>query len=444
MVYQTHLAEPSSSLQQSRRSDKVVDDLERMVSSYDSEESRSSFEEDVDIGQTLLSFSSSSYGSESTFEEDEVMGTISDNLRGDLDDPINAEAVEVVSEDSEDFDDGDEFDGVESEPSLVEDDKEDSAETVILLQHVIVRTDDGEAQCEEVEKESPGTDECEKKSRSFRYFRRHKRERSASFQGKKRRLSSRRSLVSALSTNKSKEKYCAESSTLLNVDSREDTEENTGTAFRSNKSPPKVKIHRGSQDVLASAIAMKKSREEKDEESNSSNDFDSREDTETFTEDPDYVASIDSSKCQTNGEWSKLANPPLSVASSDLSEGSSEAYPELIKSSRSVRSRRSLRSFIMLKRRQRGDAKSIQTKRDGEEDEGTAKTAKTNRSWFPQRKRKNTPKGEKSHKSKRSLSLFRKPVSLVECQRSELEWQIAVSSRLCCLLLVSHGVAENR
>jgi hypothetical protein len=166
---------------------------------------------------------------------------------------------------------------------------------------------------------------------------------------------------------------------------------------------------------------MKTAREQEDVESNSSNNNESREGTVAFTEDPDFVASIDSSRCQTNGEWSKLANPGLSLADSDLSEGSPDHYPETLKSNRSARSRRSVRLFNMFKRRQRGDAKSVKIKGDGEVDDGTTKTSKTTRSWFFRRKRKATPTGEINLKSKRSFSLFRTPVSLIECQITELE-----------------------
>jgi hypothetical protein len=419
-----------------------------MHSSYDSEESRSSSEEEeVDLGNNSLIASSSSFGSESTQEEYEVVGTNSDSLSGDLDDAIDAEEVEVVSENSEDSDEGDEVDR-ESEPILVEEEKETapvaSAATVIMLQHVIVRTEDAAAQHEEVENVSLGADECQRKTRSFRHFRRYKNEPSTSIQGVKRRLSPRRPLVSALSMKKSKERHRDQYSASLHVDSREDTEENTDPAVGTHKSPPKLKSHRGSQQFLASAIAMKKSREQEDEESNASNDNDSREGTEAFTEDPDYVASINSSRCQTNGEWSKLANPALSLAPSDLSQEGTVDYPESIKSSKSAHSRRSLQFFNIFKRRRSGDAKSVKSKRDGK-DEETTKTGKTNRSWFRRRKRKKTPKHENDFKSKRSFSLFRKPVSLVECQRNDAELQIAMRLRLrfYCICF-SHGAAEIR
>lgn len=218
---------------------------------------------------------------------------------------------------------------------------------------------------------------------------------------------------------KTKCKHRGQSGSIHHLDSREDTD----PALPRNKSSQGVKHRRSSQHFLASTLAKKKERVMGEEESYSSDDDDSREDTEDFTEDPDYEASI-GSKCQPNGEWSRSANPASSLAPSDWSESYSDDNQESEsvfsvgqqsrQSSKQARSL-SLQSLNMFRRGRSGDTKSVKSKRDGEDED--TKTVKSNKSWFRLRKRNKTPNDVSELKSKRSFSFFRKPVSHVECKK---------------------------
>jgi hypothetical protein len=290
--------------------------------------------------------------------------------RDDLDDPSE----------EEEFDD----DAVSTEPHDAKESTNkgtmSSPTTVILLQHIIDRTDDADAQFvdapEDLETDSRGVDECQKNTRIPFPFHQHKNTCNRSSQGLNPRPSTRRSLFSALKKRKGSRR--GQPSTPHYLDSKKDT----GPAL--NKSSQRVICPRSSQHFLASVLAKKKGGMEEKECYNSDDD-DSRENTEDITDDLDFETSIDS---QPNGEWSRSANAASSLSPSNAasslspsewseidsdydqeSESSSVDYQEFRKRSKQERSL-SLQSVNVSKRGRSGDTKSIKEKPDKEETNG--------------------------------------------------------------------------
>lgn len=373
MVYRTDQADLSLSIIESRSSEKIAEVFEP---SSDSDASRSYERRSPQSLQSL--FDNNSF--DSSRESDEVKSMSSGYLSDNFDSSSEGE-VKVVNKNRDDLDDPSEDEEFEDDAKeTTNKDTMSSPTTVILLQHIIDRTDDADAQFadapEDLLTDSCGVDECQKNTRTPFPFHQHKNASNRSFQGLNPRPSARRFLFSAL--KKRKGSHRCQPSTTHCFASKKDT----GPAL--NKSSQGVICPRSSQHFLASALAKKKGGMEEKECYNSDDD-DSRENTEDITDDLDFETSIDS---QPNGEWSRSANAASSLspsnAASSLSpsewseidsdydqevESSSVDCQELRKRGKQERSL-SLQPVNVSKRGRSGDTKSIKEKPDKEETNG--------------------------------------------------------------------------